>query len=628
MKRDSQLVLESSIIGSLLIFIVLGGSFATLSVPREWSILVNPSSVPASQETNALSLYYNQTLSSLGTGHYSNVSLLLSTFRFVNIPSALNQTAETGNSQIALMNVSVPEAASDFRVAARLSSQSQFLNATAYAADGCQLAGQANMTLSDFKTSTVPELVSLGVPSQPYAIGLALTSDAISSLLATCAAFQPQSPYPAATLAIGSLQKSVETGGSVKLHGNLMLNGKGIASQTVFFYLNGTLIGSGSTNSSGGVGGTLTIPFVYEPVGVVQAFVATNQTAGFRGTSSNELNLLILFNGTQIVIGDPPAYLPTFSFSVHGNLTTAGGTPLPSAPVRVTFLNETRDTTTDSSGAFGAQFTVPADTRDGAYDVYAAFAPRGVYGPSFNFTSIQVTREPMEMIVKVSSLTLTGFSASVQGRLMANGTGVAGARVTVSSPWGSYQATSDSTGQYAVSVPTSLLDFTFSGSLTVSADPAQPYIASDQVLSNLSLFNLLIIVIPAIIVVAVGYGARSLGLLRGKEKFEQYATLPALKEATTDIEPLNLGMDAPKMVLLYLQTLRLAAEKFQLSFGRNQTLREIAAKISTVADQHGSAVCSQVLGTMEDFLYAQTFDGARVKEAEAHVAELQEMWKK
>ena len=626
MKRDSQFVLESSIIGSLLIFTVLGGSFATLSVPREWSILVNPSSAPTAQEPNALSLYYNQTLSSLGTGLYSNVSLLLSTFRFVNIAAALNQTAQTGNSQIASMNVSVPEAASDFQVAARLSSQSQFLNATAFAANGCQLAGQANMTLSDFKTSTVPELVSLGVPSQPYAIGLALTSDVVSSLLATCAAFQ--SPFPIATLSIGSLQKSVETGGNVELFGNLTLNGEAIASQTVFFYLNGTLIGSGSTNSSGGVGGTFTIPFVYEPVGVVQAFVATNQTAGFRGTSSNELNLLILFNGTQIVIGDPPAYLPTFSFSVHGNLTSAGGIPLPSAPVRVTFINETRDTTTDSFGGFGAQFTVPADARDGAYDVYAAFAPRGVYGPSFNFTSVQVTREPLEMIVKVSSLTLTGFSASVQGRLIANGTGVAGARVTVSSPWGSYQATSDSTGQYTLSVPTSLLDFAFSGSLKVSANPAQPYIASDQVLSNLSLFNFLIVVIPAIVVAALGYGAVSLGLLRGKEKFKQYATLPALKEATTDIEPLNLGVDTPKIVLLYLQTLRLAAEKFQLRFGRNQTLREIAAKISTVADQHGSAVCSQVLGTMEDFLYAETFDGARVKEAEAHVAELQEMWKK
>lgn len=626
MKRDNQLVLESSIIGSLLIFIVLGGSFATLSVPKQWSILVNPSTVPAAQEPNALSLYYNRTLSSLGTGHYTNVSLLLSTFRFVNIPPGLNQTAQTGNSQIASMNVTMPKAAFDFQVAANLIADKQFLNASVYVARGCELAGSADTTLSGFKASTVPELASLGVPMAPYAIGLGLTSDAVSSLLAKCVELQSPSPYPTAELTIGSLQKSVETGGSVELFGNLTLNGQGIAGQTLFFYFNGRLIGTISTSSFGKFGGTLSTPFVYEPTGVVQALVTTNKTAGFSEVASNSLSFLILFNGTRIKIGDPPAYLPTFSFSVHGNLTTVGGTPLPSAPVRVTFLSEAQDTTTDSSGAFGAVFSVPANTRDGSYYVYAAFAPHGAYGPSFNFTSIEVIHEPLNVTARTSPLTLSGFSASVQGRLTANGTGVAGAKVTVSSPWGSFQTTSDSTGGYALSVPTSLLDFAFTGGLKVSADPAQPYIASGQVPASLGLFNLLIVVMPAIIVVAVGYGARSLGLLRGKEKNEELPTALPSEEKTALLESTTSEKDMPRMLVLYLQTLRLATAKFQIDFGRNLTLREMAAKIGGVADQRGSSISSQILVMTEDFLYAERFDGARVKEAEGYVAELREMW--
>lgn len=628
MRRGSQLVLESSIVGALLISIVLGGGIATLSVPRQWSILVNPASVPAVQEPNALSSYYNRTFSSLGTGHYSNVSLLLDTFRFVNIPAGLNQTALVGNSQIASMNVTMPKAAFDFQVAANLIAERQFLNASAYVATGCEQAAKANATLSDFKGSTVPQLTSLGVPLQPYAIGLGLTSDEVSSLLAKCAMLQSPSPYPAANLTIGSLQKSVETGGNVTLFGNLTLNGEGIPGQTVFFYFNGTFIGTISSSSSGKFGGTLSIPFVYEPAGVVQALVRTNNTAGFSGATSNSLRLLVLFSGTRIIVADPPAYLPTFSFGVHGNLTTTHGVPLPGAPVKVTFLNEIRNATTDSSGVFGAVFTVPANTQDGFYYVYAAFAPRGAYGPSFNFTSIEVIHEHLNMTVKVSSLTLSGFSASVRGQLTANGTGVAGAKVTVSSPWGSIQTTSNSTGGYALSVPTSLLDFAFVGGLRVSAVPAQPYVAPGEVPARLGLFNLLIVVIPAIAIGAVGYGARSLGLLKGKPKYERVTTTLPSEEKTALLEPTTLEKDMPRMLLLYLQTLRLATERFQINFGRNLTLREMAAKIGGVADQRGGSISAQILMMTEDFLYAETFNEARIKEAEGYAAELRELWKK
>jgi hypothetical protein len=617
----------------LLIFIVVGGGFATLSVPKQWSILVNPANTPSVQEPSGLALYYNQTLSALGTGHYSEVSLLLGTIRFVDFASSLNQTVQTGNTQIASTNVTMPKATSDLHKGADLVAQRQFLAAGTYVTRGCGLADQANATLSAFKDSTVPKLTSSGVSAGLYSIGLGLASRAVSSLLADCTELQSSlsltgpSSLPPSLLSISSSQKSVETGGSIVINGSLTLNGVGLPNQSIFLYFNGTFVGEVPSTYSGRFGGKVSIPFVYQPVGVVQAFVATNATAGFGAATSNSVELLVLFNGTRIVLGDPPAYLPTSRFQVHGELTTADGVPLPSAPVIVTFFSEAQDATTDSSGTFVATLYVPASTPDGTYNVTAVFAPRGTLGPSFNFTSIEVAHEPLNVTVNVSSLTLAGFSTSLQGRVVANGTGVSGAKVTVSSPWGSFQATTDSTGRYALSVPTPILDFSFSEPLQVGADPAQPYIASGQSVASLSLFNLLIVVIPAIALLGLGFGARTLGLLGGEGKFEEVTT-SASENQTMALELEVEERDLPEMLALYRRILTLATARFQISFGRNMTLREIAAEISAVSDKRGASLSAHIIQSTEAFLYAERFDLARLKEAKEDISELEELWKK
>src|SRR6266571_6233530 len=114
MKRKTQLVAESAIIGSLLVLTVVGGSFAGLSRPAEWAALSNPDVVAIKHDPNALSLYYNLTLSLLGEGKFANVSQALRSFPFVNVSPGVNKTALSANSEIAAMNVSVPKAILDF----------------------------------------------------------------------------------------------------------------------------------------------------------------------------------------------------------------------------------------------------------------------------------------------------------------------------------------------------------------------------------------------------------------------------------------------------------------------------------------------------------------------------------
>jgi hypothetical protein len=437
----------------------------------------------------------------------------------------------------------------------------------------------------------------------------------------------PPSPYPSADLKIWSRSESVVTGSSVTLFGNLTAKGEGIPGQAVLLYFNGTYIGTTRTNSSGEFEETPSLPFAYAPKGIVRAIFATNSTAGLGGAVSNLLQLGIQFNHTQITLADPPAYLPASSFTVHGNLTTNQGVPLSGAQIKLTFLNEVQNATTDSLGSFSAVLTVPANANDGVYYVYATFASQGVNGPSSGLMPIEVIHEPLKVTADLSSLTLAGYSTLVQGQLVTNGSGVAGAVVTVVSPWGSIQTVSNSTGGYALSVPTSPFDFASTADLTIRVDPTQPYIASAEGFAKLGLFNPLIVAIPLVAIGSLAYGAVSLSLMR-RRRTRRDASAILTQEQALLLEPAALTKDNPAMVFLFLQTTGMAAERFQISFGRNLTLRETAEKIAQVSDPRTAGISTRVLMMAEEFLYAKTFDEARVKEAEGYVAELRELWKK
>ena len=220
---------------------------------------------------------------------------------------------------------------------------------------------------------------------------------------------------PPMNFTIWSPQTEIVTGGPVALNGNLSLGKNGVSGQKVSFYLNGTLLGNAKTDNHGIINATFQIPFIYSSSAVIWAYAPRNSSANLRSATSNYVYFTIIFNQTEIELKDPPTYLPTFNFDVEGNLTTVSGVPLPNAPVKITFVNYSTFATTNGRGTFIATFTVPADAKNGIYDVDASFAPQGLYGPSFNFTTIQVTHLLLNVSVQSPKLSFAGFYTQVSG---------------------------------------------------------------------------------------------------------------------------------------------------------------------------------------------------------------------
>ena len=617
----------------MLIALTLGGSVATTTVPGSFLPLQNPANVSAQYDLSGLAQYYNSTLARIGEGNYANASFLLSTFRFVNIPPSVNVTAQAANSDLGGLNTTIPKA-QELLAKAELAIQArQLINATRLVDTGCALATDANRSLADFGGSVTAKFQSESVPTSQYAPGEALVASGIEKLHGECTSILAQIPGPMGTpivLTIGSTQKAIQTGGSVGLLGNLTRSGVGVAGQKTLFYINGSYFGTLVSDSSGNFAGTLPIPFVYFQRGVVQALVAPNSTVNLGGATSNPIYFTILFNQTSIVIGDPPAYLPGTSFKVHGILTTTSGVPLPNAPVIVTYLRESANTTTDGLGRFGAQFTVPDNATDGIYFVYAHFAARGVFGPSFNFTSIEVYHLRLSLVLSVPGLSLAGFSTHIGGTATSNGSAVADATIDIVSPWGSATTKTDGSGNFDVSVPVSPLEFALSKNVAVSAVPSEPYIGSSTIVATLGLFNILLVVLPAVIIGVGAFEANSLGVFRGiRERTRRgRGQGPALEAPVPRTLPeISLTYaGGPEPLSLFGRAATLASRRFSIAFQPSHTIREMLLMVKAKDDGESFVMFSNILLMAEDFLYGSGFDPSRTDEARRALTSLETVW--
>jgi len=284
---------------------------------------------------------------------------------------------------------------------------------------------------------------------------------------------------------------------------------------------------------------------------------------------------------------------------------------------------------TDDDGVFGATFTVPANATDGIYYVYAAFVPQGVYGPSFNFTSIQVVHLPLTLTLSAPSISFAGFSTTLAGTARANGSAISNADVIVSSPWGSVSTKTNSTGEFTVNIPISPLEFAFSKDVAAVVSAPQPYISSGAIVESIGLFNILLVILPVAALGIIGYEGDRLGA------FERLRNRSGKKEALLE-EPLvptetapafSEAVGGPELLQIYRRTLGLAQGKFSIRFRASQTIREIVAEVEAHESGPGFAAFKEIMLTVEDFLYAEIFYLSRVSVAKERLAELEGRWR-
>ncbi len=661
MRRSNQMILESLVVGALILGVLVGGSVSTSTLPHPWVQIQNPQSILPVYNATSLAIFYNNTLNFLSLNQNQNVSQALSAFQYLVVSPALSGTAQNANSEIASMNQSIPELQYYLNETEYFYGIGSFGEASLALSSLCSFDQSSNASLSQLRGPTSTSFNASGVPINIYHPPVVFLQNEINSYYQQCLTYRTalNGTLSSFILKISSAQTPispygklwVNTGGNLNVSVSFEQNGKGLAGQAIFFQVGGDPTSPTKlvTSSNGSINGTLTIPYFYQPFVLVWAAVQGNSSSGIPFVISNILNMTLLYSQTQIIINDPPQLLPTFPFVVSGTLKeNSTGKFLPNAPVRITSFGSSYFTTTNSQGVFSDTLTVPGNATDGLHYIYANFAPKGAYGPSVNFTSIVVYRMPINLTLKQPTLIIPGLPTTLSGVASANGSALDNAQVLVNTPWGILNVATDSKGEFHVPISVPLTDFGFNLRLGVAVIPSQAYFSGASANLLVGLLNLVTVVV---IILAAGFGiyqARNLGVhfpRLNKEKVENQPTTIIEPKIVNQFgkreSPLQIPSEIlrsksyPQIIKSYLEALVLAERKFSAYFTESMTIRETALLVSDLDKRgEGSEIFTLIAVAAEDYLYSEKkrndpdFLASESKLVQEYVAELKSLWKR
>ncbi len=325
--------------------------------------------------------------------------------------------------------------------------------------------------------------------------------------------------------------------------------------------------------------------------------------------------------------------MPSFNFTLGGHVIAQSGFPVPNGTIRVSAFNSVYYINTGPNGAFKTTLTVPPDTPDGLYQVTIAYEANGSFGPSSNFTMVNVVREPLNLTLNAPRVIVSGLTATISGSIQSNNSALVGCTVAVALPWGVYYGMTDSTGSYKVSVSVPLEQFSPKVQATISASPKEPYVETAQTTGSIGIINPVEFIVPAIIIGAVVYEARNLELVSKKRipsnsdfLDDQIETIYKKRAFATASKLSKEGRNS-MIIAIYLNALDIAIRRFQIRLVESLTIRQTIEEIlRRDKEGKGAAIFSQIGRIMEDFVYSQKFDESKAKDAERLLEKLKVAW--
>ncbi|MEM3857727.1 MAG: hypothetical protein QXI37_04380 [Thermoprotei archaeon] len=558
----------------MLFVMLVGGGASLQGVPYSFHRVSNPSSQPQDYYPSSYGAFYNQTLTLLSLQKFHEVSIQLGLTSEINYLPSITSTVQAANSEIAQMNKTIPEAQNLSKEALSYFANTSYPNSIAAANEACTYAALALESFKEFANVSTLRMEQGGVPVQLYSKAENKVGSLVLQTYDTCLSVTNQiqsalnSEAEGFSFVIGSPERSFETGGPLSVYGSLTEHGAGVEGVPVEFYLNGLQVGSATTGRGGGLNLTLRAPYIYSSPVNLSAYAERVQ--GFPGMVSNTLTLYVNYTSTRIVLADPPSVLPGFSFPLEGVLESAHG-PIPYAPVNVSAFGLWRIVRTDSTGRFGLNLTVPENASNGVHEVHVRFAPEGVLGPSFNVTSVNVYRLPVQLTVSVGRA-VAGLPDTVSGTVHVNGSPRPLAfTVYVETPWETYVLHTTPNGDFSASVPVPLGYFS-SAQLNVKAVANQSFTSPASSSLKLGVLNPLPYVAAAALALLAIYEVRATWPEK-RPKTTGTGSPPIAEDVAASVEkpkaptPLTVGET-------YLRTVALVASAAHVSVAPNLTMRE------------------------------------------------------
>jgi hypothetical protein len=554
---------------ALIILIVSSVSLAASnSVPRH----VDPNSAPEDPVYGqGLYLFYGSIVVALTGGNFSAAKQLLVHASFIHIPAEIADTVNTFNRLINTTSTMFTV------ISTQLKNASEYISTGRLAQARVSLQGaEANLRDANATLSQLFGAALTGIPSSPLQQtpqpleGIYVSYNIEANHLLKVLTELSRLELPTVTLVPAS--RVIETGSNVTVTGRLLTPaGAPLVSREVTVYFENQVLGSASTGGTGAYSATFRTPYFYQRnASMFASFLPSgNDSLVYSSATSTPVFISVTFISPDVTFVSPKTVNAGQPLRVNGTLSYAGhhlaGYSVSLTGFTQSFKNETIRTKTLANGSFSLDLTTPTSLSRGTYPLTIYTGPNKTIGPAATSLRVFLLRIDPTITSKAPFVAFAGFPTTISGSVLANDSGLAGARVLNTSP--AVNTVTGRDGIFSFTVTPAITTPNGGWSYTVGVYPSQSWISATRVTVSVFVINPLVLLFPA---TSVGFLVFA---VRRRRSAPQVVPVEPKKEVS-ELQAEQARQPLEGLALTYSQAVDLVVKATSIALAPQMTARE------------------------------------------------------
>jgi hypothetical protein len=309
-------------------------------------------------------------------------------------------------------------------------------------------------------------------------------------------------------LIIDVTPKTVWTGGSIEVSGQLYTSKAGLSGRSVQIYADGRWMAEAVTGDNGEFHASVNLPYIYKPKIPIEARYLPKgpDSEAHKPSTSNTVEIGLLYLRPSIKVEMVGKALPGKTFIIKGYVEAER--PLPYSAVKISWLGGSL-TASLEEGRFNATLHTPEDALEGEYTLKVEAPPWQIFAPADATIQVTVQRLPLNVTLQPPLIVFAGLPSNLNGKIIYNQEEF---NITVRAIFVGQAYTVRSSGEFSLDLSVPLTVFSGYQDYEVHVYPDLPWYRSAGLRGSLLVVNPLTITVPLGLVSAL-----ALRLPRGRK---------------------------------------------------------------------------------------------------------------
>lgn len=466
----------------------------------------DPNAVIDELNQDAILLYYAQILMRIDQGDYTGAVEMLDKLKFAHIPEAQRQLLEKYSGLIGQLPDTVPACRNLLDAIMPLIAQYRLTEAQEKLDSTKLVIEQLSLTLADIEKDTENIGDAFGVFSSPSESLLNISFGALQNSIGLINEIEDKTSNlqtlinnklaastnrQKTTLTLEISPASAYVGDNITVSGSLSANTSRLAGKNISISLDGKIIATATTNSSGRYAASIQLPYKYASSMQARAlYIPTgNDSSKYLPAVSPIQNISLKFYQSAIKINAPAEIYPGRSAVFNGTVSWEQPNGIAARKISIYLDGDLLGTVSAGTGTFEVKPTLNLNESPGKHTIRAEIAPDKRYAGASDEKTVAVSKAPIHIEVNAPSLFVLPGNISITGKITSD-LPMKGGTAAIDFGGKSTTVAIQDNGEFSANLNLGLAQgFGGSQDLTVTVYPAEPWNAASTVKTGIFVLN-------------------------------------------------------------------------------------------------------------------------------------------